>query len=204
MQAAGVLRDGAAPRDGQRQEERIQSRVVKSLAHVLARCQDDSDLVPRNGRQPLAERLSLLLAHARAQHDQMANALDEFSLQAVEMVVALCEHERRAPRVDRLDDVGADALVASVIVHQLLIQRLELHTLVRVGRSRRLKRRGLNEGEMFKRSRSRLHSCIHAVPNRPTLHEDDRVVPVFPRHSCRQPEHEPRLRLPGDLFEAVG
>ncbi len=35
MKAAGVLRDGAAPRDGQRQEQRVQPRVVKSLAPLV-------------------------------------------------------------------------------------------------------------------------------------------------------------------------
>lgn len=94
MQPAGVLRNGAAPRDGQRQEQRVQARVVKTLADVLARGQDDPGLIPRNRGQAIAERLSVLLALARAQHDQMANALDELVLQAVEMIVALSEHER--------------------------------------------------------------------------------------------------------------
>ena len=130
--------------------------------------------------------------------------MGEAPLQSVEVVVALREHERRSPRVHRLKDVRANALIARVIVHQLLIERLKLHPLVRVGCARRLERRWLHEGEVLKRPSSRLHSRIHAVPYRPTLHEDDRVVPVFPRHRGRQPEHEPRLRLSRDLFEAMG
>lgn len=78
------------------------------------------------------------LAHARPQHDQVAHALGEALLQSVEVVVALREHERRSPRVHRLKNVRADAKVARVIIHQLLIQRLELHPLVREGRPCRL------------------------------------------------------------------
>ncbi len=119
------------------------------------------------------------------------------------MVVALGQHERRSPRVHRLEDVGADAPVASVILDQLLIQRLELHSLVRVGSPGGVKRRWLHEGEMFKRSGCRLHPRIHAVPDRPALHEDDRVVTVLSGHGRRQPENEPRLGLSRDPLEAV-
>jgi hypothetical protein len=133
VQAAGVLGDRAAPRDRQRQEQRVQTRVVESLADVLACRQDDSGLVARNGSEPVAERLPLLLAHARPQHDQVAHALGEALLQSVEVIVSLREHERRPSRVDRLEDVGTDALVARLIDHQLLMQRLELHPLVRIG-----------------------------------------------------------------------
>ena len=128
---------------------------------------------------------------------------DELALEAVEMVVPLREHERRPPRVHRLDDVVADAPVARVVVHQLLVERLELHALVGVGSSCRLERRRLHEDEVLERSRRRLHSRIHAMPDRPALHEDDRVVAVLPRDGRRQPEDEPRLRLARDLFEAV-
>ena len=42
------------------------------------------------------------------------------------------------------------------------------------------------------------------MPDRAALHEDDRVVTILPGDGSGQPEHEPRSRLPGDLFEAVG
>ena len=76
------------------------------------------------------------------------------------MVVPLRQHERRSARVHRLDDVVADAPVASVVVDQFLIERLELHSLVRVGSPARLKRRRLHEDEMFKRAGCRLRSGV--------------------------------------------
>ena len=42
------------------------------------------------------------------------------------------------------------------------------------------------------------------MPDRPALHEDDRVVAILAGDGRRQPEHEPRLGLSRDLLEAVG
>lgn len=50
----------------------------------------------KSARQPIAERLALPLAHAGAQHHKVANALGQFALEAVEMIVALREDERRS------------------------------------------------------------------------------------------------------------
>ena len=45
VQSARVLGDRAAPRDRKRQEQRVQTRIVESLADVLAGRQDDPCLV---------------------------------------------------------------------------------------------------------------------------------------------------------------
>jgi hypothetical protein len=41
------------------------------------------------------------------------------------------------------------------------------------------------------------------MPNRAALHEDDRVVAVFPRNCRRQSKNKLRFRTPNDLFKAV-
>ena len=153
---------------------------------------------------PIADGLSLLLAHAGAQHDEVADTLRELALQTIEVIVALREHEWRSPRVHRLEDVGADAMITSVVLDQFLIQGLELDTPVRGRAPDGAKGCRLHECEVFKRSGCRLHPGIHAVPDRPALHEDNRVVAILPGDGCGQPEHEPGPRLSCDLFEAVG
>ena len=119
------------------------------------------------------------------------------------MIVAFGQHERRAAVLHRLDHVVADPPVASVVGDQLLIQRLELETPVGFGR-----RGGWNDGRLhervvLERSGGRLCPGVDAMPDRPALHEDDRVMAVLARDGRGQPEDEPRLRLAGHLLEAV-
>ena len=56
---------------------------------------------------------------------------------------------------------------------------------------------------MLERTRSRLCLGIDAVSNRTALHEDDGVVAVLASDGRGQSKNEPRLRLPGHLFETV-
>ena len=51
------------------------------------------------------------------------------------MIVPLRQHERRPAVAHGLDDVVADAAIARLVVDQLLIERLELDALVRIGDS---------------------------------------------------------------------
>lgn len=81
-----------------------------------------------------------------------------------------------------LDDVVADATVAQVVVDQLLVQRLELHTPVGLGAPARQEGRRLHEDEMFKGAGRRLGSRVVAIADRPALHEDDGMVAILPRN----------------------
>ena len=71
VQPARVLSDRATPRHGQRQEQRVQARVVESLAHVLARRQDHPPLIGWNRGQSISDGLPLLLAHPRSQDHEV-------------------------------------------------------------------------------------------------------------------------------------
>ena len=141
--------------------------------------QNDPGLVLRNSCQALAECLALLLAHARAQHDQMPHALHQLSLEPVEMVVALREHERRPPRVDRLEDVGQTRWFRASSFTNSWYSVWNSTRLSAFCARAGWERRRLHEGEVLERPSSRLYSRIDAVPDRATLHEDDRVVSVF-------------------------
>ena len=73
MQPAGALRDRSSPRDRKRQKQRVQTRIVESLANVFASREDDSSFVARDGRETLVDRLPLLLP-AGAQDDNVIDA----------------------------------------------------------------------------------------------------------------------------------
>src|SRR5206468_921408 len=70
-------------------------------------------------------------------------------------------------------------------------------------RASRLERRRLHEGIVLEWTGGRLGLRIHAVPNGTALHEDDWVMTVFARDGRGQSKNEPRLCLPGHLFETV-
>jgi hypothetical protein len=89
MQPAGILRDCPSPRDRKRQKQGVQTRIVESLAHVLASRKDDSPFMARNGGETLIDCLSLLLANAGAQDDNVFDARRERLLEAVEVLISL-------------------------------------------------------------------------------------------------------------------
>ena len=92
---------------------------------------------------------------------------------------------------------------ARLVIDQLLVERLELYSLVGVGSPGWLERRRLNEDEMPERSRGRLRSCVHPMANRPALHEDDGMVAILARDCRRQSRNESRLGPAHHLLEAV-
>lgn len=93
MQPAGVLRDGPAPRDRKGQKQRVQTGIVKSFPDVLPRSQKNPCLIARNGCEALRHGLPLLLAHPRAQHDDVADTGAKPLLERVEVVVPLGENQ---------------------------------------------------------------------------------------------------------------
>ena len=94
MQPAGILGDGPPPRDGKRQEQRVQARIVESFSYVLAGRQDDPRFIARNAPKPIGDGLPLLLAQPGSQDHKMTHVPGEPALESIEMVVSLGEHER--------------------------------------------------------------------------------------------------------------
>ena len=90
-----VLSDRATPRDGQREKQRVQPRVVESFAHVLARRQNDPALSlesrPADRRAPVAASCPCPPA-ARPGARRRASSCSR----TIEMVVALRQHQRRS------------------------------------------------------------------------------------------------------------
>ena len=203
MQPAGVLRDCSSPRDRKRQKQRVQTRIVESLANVLASREDDSPFMARDGCETLIDRLPLLLAHAGAQDDNVINARRQLVFEAVEVLIALRQDQRRTPIANRVDDVLADSSSSRLVVDQLLVERLKFDALVRIRASVRLERCRLNEHEVLERARCRLCASIYLMSNRTALHEDDRMVAVLACDGCRQANDESGFGLAYHLLETV-
>src|SRR5690606_7302913 len=93
--------------------------------------------------------------------------------------------------------------IACRVGDELLIQRLELYTPVRIRYPPGSKPGGLYEDDVCERSRSSLDPRVHTVAHRPALHRHNRMVPILACHGCRQPHHEPGLRLSHDRLERL-
>ena len=102
VQAADVLRNRPAPRNGQREKQGIQPRIVEPFADVSPRGEQDPLLVLGNGGQAGGDAAGLLGPRAAAEHDQVANARRQSSGQVVEMFVALGQHQGRTAFPDGL------------------------------------------------------------------------------------------------------
>ena len=71
MQAAGILGNRPPPGDRQRQEQGVETGVVKPFAEVAAGRQDDAFFALGDGRQLRERLLQLLPTHATAQNDKV-------------------------------------------------------------------------------------------------------------------------------------
>ena len=71
MQPAGVLDEGALPRDRQRQKERVQAGVVEALANVPTRGQDEALFVGREFGKLRRRGLPSTRGHAPVEHHEV-------------------------------------------------------------------------------------------------------------------------------------
>ena len=131
VQPTGVLGDRAAPRDGQRQEQRVQACVVESLSDVPAGCHHHPAFPTRDGRHQTATACpaSSPSQPAASRH---ARSSDEPPLQPIEMVVPFRQHEGR-PAASPHGRRHRRCDCCAVIVNQFAIERLEFDPLVGSG-----------------------------------------------------------------------
>ena len=82
----------------------------------------------------------------------MRNACGKHALETIEVLVAFGEDERRSTVPYGLNDLLADRSIPSLVVYQLLIERLELDPFIRTCVAGRLKRCWANNDRVFERS----------------------------------------------------
>src|SRR5216684_5533502 len=203
MQPSDVLRNRSPPRDRQRQEQRVQARIVESLSDVFASRQDDATFFPWDGRQPFGLYLSLLLPHSTSKDHDVTNVRGKLTLKTCEVLVAFCEHERRSPVTHGLHDLVGNRSIPGLVINQELVKRLELNPFVGRCAARWMKGSGTDEDGVLEGPRGRLRPCVHAIAYRAALHEDDRLVTVLPRDRRGQTSDESSLCAADDLFKAV-
>src|ERR1700694_587973 len=100
MKAPDVLLQSSTPRDGHREEERVEPGVVKALANVTTRSEDNSWLTIRNCSDLGGQRVTLLLSHPAFHHKNVRHSSHELLKQDLQVVRAFGEQERKSPFFD--------------------------------------------------------------------------------------------------------
>ncbi|MBI1874249.1 MAG: hypothetical protein HYS05_10250 [Acidobacteria bacterium] len=119
------------------------------------------------------------------------------------MLVPFGEHERRATVPYGLNDLGADDSIPGLVVHQELVERLELDSFVRTCAAASLKRSWTDDNGVLERSCGRLRLSVDAMPHRTALHEDDRMMAILPGDRRGQTQDVSSLRPTDRLFKVV-
>lgn len=199
VQASDVLRERAAPRDRQREEERVEPAVVEALADIAARGDDHAWHVFGNfGDLTRGECAELVRLAAFQQHDMRDLSAQRIG-ERVRVRGALGEHKRRAPLGDGGEDVADDLRVSASVGGELRVEILDAR---RLGRRRNPERGRTWHDDMIERPRRRLPPSIHAEADWAALHEDDRMMPVLPHRRRREAEDVARFHLPHHRLEA--
>jgi hypothetical protein len=118
VQAAGVLLEGALPRDRHRQDQSVERRVVESLANQLAGGQQDARRVWRQRFQCRQHGRALLLRRTALQRDQVLDQPAQGRIDCGEMLRALGQDQNLPPLQIGVDDLPDDAGRTSVIDRQ--------------------------------------------------------------------------------------
>ena len=119
------------------------------------------------------------------------------------MLVALGQYQGRPSFVNGRAHVVADELIAGLIRDQLGVQLLELDSHILRRRSRGPEPGGTDMHGVREGTGSRQRPGIDPVPDRPALHEDDRMMAILAADGRGQACDIPGLRPADDLLEAL-
>lgn len=97
MQPPRVLHERAFPRDGQREEECVEARVVEALADVAPRREEETLLVRWNRGELGADFAIRLRALTALEDDEISRDALEATRKVLEVILALGEQDRRTP-----------------------------------------------------------------------------------------------------------
>src|SRR5665213_1304789 len=107
VEPAGILRDGAFPRNRHCQEERVETRVVEALAEISPRCKDEPLGIFR-GAKCLFSRPTLGSVHPTSHHDNIPCRSLKGSCEIFEVIATFGEHEWISPGFECCEDIIDD------------------------------------------------------------------------------------------------
>src|SRR5262245_49322585 len=175
MKATRILHQRAFPRDGHREEKRIEPRVVEPLTDVTARRNEKSRLSVWDGREARRHGASLGRGHPAAEDDDVAGGALKTGGKELEMVLALGEQDGRTSRCQRGPHVVQDHTVATLIRRQFAVERLDaLHGHRAISAKSSL----ANDQPVFEGPAGGLAPHIDGEAHRSKLHPDDWVKAI--------------------------
>ena len=143
--------------------------------------------------------IQLLLAHAASEYNQGQQVS-----QLLKVLCALCQYHRRPPFADGLRYVLTDEFISCLICNQFVVQIVELAANIRTGCLQRVEPRGADKNRVCEGPSTGLFLCVDTMANRPALHKDNWMMPVFAGHGCREARNILCLRSPGHMLETLG
>ena len=115
MKPTSVLREGSLPRDRHREERRIETGVVKSLAQIATRRQEHALFAVGDARKPSGDVASLAVRLSTAKDDDILREAFQPRLQIFEMIYSFCYDNRRTFRCKRAQDIVEYQIIASSV-----------------------------------------------------------------------------------------
>ncbi|EDT37587.1 hypothetical protein BamMEX5DRAFT_6633 [Burkholderia ambifaria MEX-5] len=186
VKPAGVLLQGAFPRDRHSQYQRIQRRVVETFPDQPASREHDTGRVTGQrikGYQLGGARLS---AEPSVQHEQRLHRVFQHLLQAIEMVRPLGEYQHVTPLFVLFTDGRRDHLRARCVLGEMCKHRLDRRVVCDVHRSIESLREDLKQLR-------RVSWQPRRMPDRPAQHEHHWLLAVAPHRRRGQAQHVARL-----------
>ncbi len=119
------------------------------------------------------------------------------------MLVAFGDNDRRPTVANGFDDLGDNQAIARLVLDELFIQIMELHAHVRICDLPLAESCWTDKHGMLERAGGCLFAGVHTMPDGTALHENDRMMAVFPRNGCRKSDDKSSLKSAGDLLKAM-
>src|SRR4030095_3828172 len=86
-----ILSNSSMPGYGQRKNQRVQPRIIKSFSDITASRENDAPLVRGNCGELGGNGLALLLSHSPSEHDHISNFPLQLIRKNVEVFVSFCQ-----------------------------------------------------------------------------------------------------------------
>ena len=192
MQPARVLHERALPGDRQREEQRVEARIVEALADVATGGQDQALLVGRDRGKLVSGSVSSPSRHPPVKDDEVAREALQPVREELQMVLPLREEDGGPALLEGGDHVIEDQVVACLVGGERGVELLDALS---------FRRSGLAEGgspddeTVLEGPPSGLAPGVDGEAHRSELHLGDGVLAVPPLWGRCQAHHVASLHL---------